>query len=84
MSVRANQAETSIDFDIVIPSLIAANKKQVIRLASHEIAKTIGIGERILADRLTEQEKENPAAMGEGIAITHDGKLVDAERPVDG
>jgi nitrogen PTS system EIIA component len=72
MTMRANQVETSaIEFDIVVPSLIAANKKQVIRLASHEIAKTIGIGERILADRLAEQEKENPSAMNDGIAVTH-------------
>lgn len=72
MTVRANQVESSsIHFDIVVPSLIAANQKQMIRLAAHELAKEIGIGERILADRLTEKEKENPSAMGEGIAVTH-------------
>ena len=72
MTVRANQVESSsIHFDIVVPSLIAANHKQMIRLAAHELAKEIGIGERILADRLTEKEKENPSAMGEGIAVTH-------------
>ena len=71
MPSRNVAAENSIPFDVVIPYLIAANQKQVIRLAAHEIAKIIGIGERILADRLTEKEKESPSAMGDGIAITH-------------
>lgn len=72
MTARINPAEVSnLHFDIVVPSLIAANHKQMIRLAAHEVAKVIGIGERILADRLAEQEKENPSAMGEGIAIAH-------------
>ena len=72
MTMRANQVETSaIHFDIVIPSLIAATQKQMIRLASHEIAKVIGIGERILSDRLNEKEKESPSTMGDGISVTH-------------
>ena len=72
MTARIHPAETSsIHFDIVVPSLIAANQKQMLRMIAHELSKTIGIGERILADRLSEQEKENPSAMGDGIAVTH-------------
>lgn len=50
---------------------MAANQKQVIRLVAHELAKKIGINERILADRISGKEKESPSAMGDGIAITH-------------
>lgn len=72
MTARPNQADPSIpEFDLVIPSMIAATRKQVLRLIAHEISKNIGIGERILADRLTEQEKENPSTMGDGIAVAH-------------
>ena len=72
MTARVQTIEAqNLEFDIVIPSLIAANKKQMIRLASHEVSKMIGIGERILNDRLSEQEKETPSAMGESIAIAH-------------
>ena len=71
MTLRNAITENSIHFDVVLPYLIAANQKQVIRLAAHEIAKVIGIGERILVDRLTEKEKESPSAIGGGIAVTH-------------
>ena len=72
MTARLNSVEaSSLHFDIVIPSLIAANRKQVLRLAAHEIAKMIGIGERILGERLSDKEKESPGAMGDGLSITH-------------
>ncbi len=73
MPTRLNTtvSEAPVHFDVVVPSLIAATHKQVIRLAAHEVAKVIGIGERILTDRLVEEEKENPSAMGEGISVTH-------------
>lgn len=72
MTARINPMDaSSLHFDSVIPSLVAANHKQMIRLAAHEVAKVIGISERILADRLSEQEKETPSTMGDGIAITH-------------
>ncbi len=72
MTVHNTSVDSSAPhFDIVIPSMIAANQKQLIRMMAHEVAKVIGIGERILADRITEKEKESPGAMGEGIAITH-------------
>lgn len=71
MLPRIASADASISFDLIIPSLMAANQKQVIRLVAHELAKKIGINERILADRISEKEKESPSAMGDGIAITH-------------
>jgi len=63
--------ESSTYFDIVIPSLVAANRKQVVRLIAHEIAEVIGIKERILAERLTDKEKETPSAIGDGVSVTH-------------
>lgn len=71
MSTRVLPADSSIHFDLIIPSMVAANHKQVTRMTAHEIAKVIGITERILADRLTDMEKENPSAMGDGTAVTH-------------
>lgn len=71
MTARMTSLDTSIPFDIVLPSLIAANRKQVVRIAAGEIARKIGIGERILADRLIDKEKESPSAMGGGISVTH-------------
>lgn len=62
---------SALNFDIVIPSLIAANVKQAVRHTAHEVANHIGISERILAERLIEKERTNPSAMGDGIAITH-------------
>lgn len=66
-----NSMETSIPFDLILPSLIAANHKQLISHSAREISKLIGIKERILAERLLEREKESPSAIGDGIAITH-------------
>lgn len=72
MTTRNTHTETSsLHFDLVVPSMVAANQKQLIRMGAHEVSKVIGIGERILAERLTEREKSAPSAMGEGIAITH-------------
>lgn len=71
MPSRTAPSDTSIHFDLVVPSLVAANRKQVTPLIAHEIAGVIGIKERILADRLIEKEKQNPSAMGDGIALMH-------------
>lgn len=69
MLSRMNASDSSIQFDLVISSMIAVNHKQVMRLAAQEVAKVIGITERILADRFVEKEKENPSAIGDGISI---------------
>ncbi len=71
MPSRPALSDTAIQFDLVVPSLVAPNRKQVPPLIAHEIAKVIGIKERILADRLIEKEKQNPSAMGDGIALMH-------------
>lgn len=60
-----------ISFDYILPSLVAANQKQVFRLIGHELSKLIGVQERILSDKLMEKEKESSSAMGNGVAVTH-------------
>ena len=71
MTLRSIPSDSAIVFDIVIPSMVVPNKKQLTRLIAHEIADVIGIKERILAERLNEAEKQNPSAMGDGISMMH-------------
>jgi PTS system nitrogen regulatory IIA component len=71
MTQRTASIESTIHFDLIIPSLVVPGRKQLARLVAHEIAKVIGIKERILSGRLAEKEKENPSAMGDGIALMH-------------
>jgi len=59
------------NFDLVIPSMVAANQKQVLRLIASEVSKIVGIQERIFGDRLIEKEKQSVSAMGNGIAVPH-------------
>ncbi len=70
MPTRLTPAE-NMSFDLVVPSLIAVNHKQLIKACARELATLIGIKERILADRLWEKEKTTPSAIGDGIAIVH-------------
>lgn len=71
MSFRPAQPETHIDFDLVIPSMVATNHKQVARAIAHELAPLIGIKEQLLAERLAEREKETSSAVGDGVSIAH-------------
>lgn len=71
MSQRPVSSDSAMSFDLVIPSLVVPNRKQLTRMIAHEIAKMIGINERILADRLSDSEKQNTTAMGEGISLLH-------------
>lgn len=64
-------SDQSLSFDLVLPSMVAANQKQVLRLVAMEAARLIGIQERILSDRLADKEKQTPSAMGGGIALPH-------------
>lgn len=63
--------DTSLSFDLVVPSLSAPNEKQLLKNIAREISKLIGLKERILLDRLIENEKDHPSAIGDGIALTH-------------
>lgn len=69
MSTHAS--DTSMQFDMILPAMIAANSKQMTRLVAREITGLVGINDRILAERLLEKEKQNPSTMGDGVSITH-------------
>ncbi len=71
MFSQSASAHPHIAFDLIVASLPATTHKQLVRLAAHEIAKIIGISERILAERLADKERENPSAIGDGLAISH-------------
>lgn len=59
------------NFDLVIPSMNAANQKQAFRQIAAEVSKIIGIQERIFLTRLIDKEKQTISAMGNGIAVPH-------------
>lgn len=67
----SSASDTTITFDLITPSLIASNQEQLIRKIAAEASVLIGINSRILAERLAEQEKQKPSAMGDGAAISH-------------
>ncbi len=62
-------ADIQFCFHLVIPSMIAVNQKQVMGLVASELSKRIGMGERIVLDRMMDKEKSNPSAIGDGCAI---------------
>lgn len=62
-------SETSIDIHHVVPRLFALNHKQAIRNMAKEASNLIGMGDRILCDRMMDKEKENPSAIGGGVGI---------------
>lgn len=68
---RPANADAPLQFQLVIPSVIAANQKQAVRAIAAEVSKIIGVKDRILAERLLEEEKDSPSAMGDGVALSH-------------
>ena len=71
MNRPTTAAEAPLYFNLILPSVIAANQKQAVRAVADEAAKLIGIKNRILAERLLEQEKDSPSSMGDGVALSH-------------
>ncbi len=58
-------------FDILDPAMVALHKRQGLKMVARAMAAQIGINEKILSDRLCDQEKTSPCDMGRGIAIKH-------------
>ena len=63
----------------VIPSLRAANKKQLLQELSRRAAEITGESERAIFDVLLERERLGTTGVGAGIAIPH-GKLPSLKR----
>lgn len=68
-----------IDPRAVIPSLRAANKKQLLQEISRRAAEITGESERAIFDVLLERERLGTTGVGAGIAIPH-GKLPGLKR----
>jgi nitrogen PTS system EIIA component len=71
MNIQNFPSDRILSFDLVIPSLFAANAKQAWKAVSVHTAPLIGIKDRILKDRLIEQDKHTPSALGDGCALSH-------------
>ena len=63
----------------VVPSLRAANKKQLLQEISRRAAEITGESERAIFDVLLERERLGTTGVGHGIAIPH-GKLATLDR----
>ncbi len=68
-----------LDPRAVIPSLRAANKKQLLQEISRRAAEITGESERAIFDVLLERERLGTTGVGSGIAIPH-GKLPGLKR----
>lgn len=70
MLSRSASVDTVTSFDMILPSVGASSHKQAVRLVAHEVAKVIGINERILSERLLEKEPVNASTVSGGVMIT--------------
>lgn len=68
-----------LDPRAVVPSLRAANKKQLLQELSRRAAEITGESERAIFDVLLERERLGTTGVGAGIAIPH-GKLPGLKR----
>jgi PTS system nitrogen regulatory IIA component len=68
-----------LDPRAVIPSLRAANKKQLLQEIARRAAEITGESERAIFDVLLERERLGTTGVGAGIAIPH-GKLSSLKR----
>ncbi len=68
-----------LDPRAVIPSLRAANKKQLLQEIARRAAEITGESERAIFDVLLERERLGTTGVGSGIAIPH-GKLAGLKR----
>lgn len=68
-----------LDPRAVIPSLRAANKKQLLQEMARRAAEITGEAERAIFDVLLERERLGTTGVGSGIAIPH-GKLGSLKR----
>ena len=68
-----------LDPRAVIPSLRAANKKQLLQEIARRAAEITGESERAIFDVLLERERLGTTGVGSGIAIPH-GKLPGLKR----
>ncbi len=61
----------SIEINAVVPRLVAQNKKQLLQTISRYAAKSCGMDETVLYQKLLDAENEQSSGIGHGMAIMH-------------
>ncbi len=70
MLARSASSDAITSFDMILPSIIAVSHKQAVRSVAQDVAKIIGINERILSERLLEKETLNASTVSGSVMIT--------------
>lgn len=60
---------TDIMFDIVLADHKSATRKQAFQFIAAELSRIIGIGERVLADKLLDKDRQANCSIGNGVAV---------------
>lgn len=60
---------THITFDLVLADAKSATRKQAFQFIAAELSRMIGIGERVLADKLLDKDRQANCSIGLGVAV---------------
>jgi PTS system nitrogen regulatory IIA component len=69
-----------LSFDLVLPQLKFVSLKQILMEFSTQTAKALNISDRLLYEKLLEQEQKTSSAIGGGVAIVQ-LKIIGPARP---
>jgi PTS system nitrogen regulatory IIA component len=58
-----------LSFDLVLADMKSATRKQVFHFIAAEMSRLIGIGERVLADKLLDKDRQANCSIGYGVAV---------------
>ncbi len=72
---------TDIEFDLVLADAKSATRKQAFQCIAAELSKIIGIGERVLSDRLLDKDRQANCSIGQGVAVA-DLRLSSLTQPI--
>lgn len=60
---------TDVTFDLVLADSKSATRKQAFQYAAGELSRMIGIGQRVLADKLLDKDRQANCSIGAGVAV---------------
>lgn len=72
---------TDIMFDLVLMDSKSATRKQAFQFIAAELSRMIGIGERVLADKLLDKDRQANCSIGGGAAVA-DLRLSSLTQPI--
>lgn len=72
---------TDLMFDIVLVDSKSATRKQVFQSIAAELSRIIGIGERVLADKLLDKDRQANCSISHGAAVA-DLRLSSLTQPI--